>query len=182
MEFDITHLDRKILIRALFAYSSPVGIGIAEYQTRKLRNENVDGLSDSECVEILFKFEQMESGYKRVLDYHKGKPMKLDFVKNLNGQIKVGTSAYDARNGKYRFLEAMLDTFLEEEIIITKKGYGEFVFSVQPEHLNRPKPDLQMFKNILKNCIPNKSENGRFWKIDSTKKEYRSPVLRLFNE
>ncbi len=182
MEFDITHLDRKILIRALFAYSSPVGFGIAEYQTRKLRNENVDGLSDFECAEILSEFEQMESGYKRVLDYHKGKPMKLDFVKNSNGQIKVGTSAYDARNGKYRFLEAMLDTFLEEEIIITKKGYGEFAFSAQSKHLNRPKSDLKMFKSILKNCIPNKNENGRFWKIDSNKEEYISPAMRLFNE
>ena len=76
----------------------------------------------------------------------------------------------------------MLDTFLEEEIIITKKSYREFSFSSQPEHLKRPKSDLTMFKNILKNCIPFKSENGKIWRIDSNKKYYKSPSMKLFAE
>lgn len=148
MTFDITNINLKTLLKAVFAYSEPVGLGMAEYKTRKSWKENVDGLTDNECEMILFELNSNESKFIRLLDYYKGKPMKFDIVKKKNGQILVNSSAYDARNGKYRFFEAMLDSFLEEEIIIIKKGYGEYTFSSHPEHLIRPKSDLKILKKF----------------------------------
>ncbi|CAM1345109.1 hypothetical protein [Tenacibaculum amylolyticum] len=181
MEFDVTNLDRKILLRALFAYSSPKGLGNIEYTFRESQNENVEGLSDIECEEILYELEKMKSGTIRVLDYHKGKPMKLDFKKKDNGQIKISTTAYDQRNGKYRFFEAILDTFLEEEIIITKKGYGG-ITSFPKIELSRSKEQVKLLKSILSNSVLSENKNGRYWKIDSSKKEYKSPSIQLFEE
>lgn len=182
MTFDVTNLNLKTLIKAVFAYAEPAGLGIAEYATRKSWNENVDGLTDSECEEILAEFYETKDKYIRVLDYYKGKPMKLDFIKKTNGRIVIGTGAYDARNGKYRFFEAMLDTFLEEEILIVKKGYGEYSFDSHAKHLIRPKSDLSMFKLVLKNSIEKREDFGRYWKIDSNKKDYTSPIMKLFKE
>ncbi len=182
MVFDVTNLDLKTLLKAVFVYSEPVGLGIAEYKTRKLSKENVDGLRDDECDEILFELNNMDSKYIRLLDYYKGKPMKLDFVKKSNGQLLVDSGSYDARNGKYRFFEAMLDTFLEDEIWIVKKGYGQYTFASHPEHLIRPKSDLKMFKSVINNLIDRNGENGKYWIIDSSKKDYTSPAVKAFNE
>ena len=87
MEFDITHLDKKQLIQTLFAHSAPLNLGKAEYNIRKARGENVIGLSDEECEMILLEFNEFDTGGLRILDYHKGKPMKLVFDKKRNGRI-----------------------------------------------------------------------------------------------
>ena len=178
MEFDITHLDKKTVIQALFSHSSPLNLGKAEYKVRKQRGENVDGLSDEECEQILFDFNNIDNGNLRLLDYHKGKPMKLDFQKKSNGRVLVNTNSYDVRNGKYRSFEAFLNIFLLDEIYITKKGYSPYIFEDLPEHLIRPKEQEEMFKNIIKTTRLKENEYGKYWAIDETKVSYLPPFMQ----
>jgi len=177
MEFDITHLDKKLVIQTLFAHSSPLSLGEAEYDFRKHKGDNVDGLTDGECELILLQFYDLDSGNIRLLDYHKGKPMKLNLEKKLNGRILVDSSNYDARNGKYRFFEAFLNIFSLDEILITKKGYKRFSMSDLEKELIRPKQQEMIFKNILKNTIQRENEMGKYWSIDEGRVEYASPFM-----
>jgi hypothetical protein len=179
MEFDITQLDKKLLVQTLFAHSAPLRLGQVEYDIRKKLGDNVDGLSDEECDEILLEFNHFDEGGLRILDYHKGKPMKLVFFKNRNGKVKVDTGSYDARNGKYRFFEALLNIFSLDEILITKKGYKHFVMTDLPDHLVRPKEQEVMFKNILKNTVQKENEYGKYWAIDISKVSYTPPFMQL---
>ncbi|MDR0969995.1 MAG: hypothetical protein LBM67_05610 [Lentimicrobiaceae bacterium] len=179
MEFDITQLDKKILVQALFAHSAPLNLGQAEYDYKKKLGDNVDGLSDEECEMILYEFKHFNTGGLRILDYHKGKPIKLVFYKNRNGRVLVDTGSYDARNGKYRFFEALLNIFSIDEILITKKGYKHYEMTDLPEHLVRPKEQEEMFKNILKNTIERENEYGKYWSIDENKVSYTLPFMRL---
>lgn len=81
MEFDITHLDKKLLIQSLYAHSEPLNLGKIEYDKKMELGINVLGLTDAECDLILYDYNQLESGYLKILDYYKGKPMKLIFEK-----------------------------------------------------------------------------------------------------
>jgi len=127
MEFDITNLDKKLLIQTLFAHAAPLSLGKEEYKKGKQRGENVDGLTDEECEMMLNEFNHLVVGGIKILDYHKGKPIKLVFYKNKNGRILSDSCSYDARNGMFRFFEAMLNIFSLDEILITKKGYKSYV-------------------------------------------------------
>lgn len=180
MRFDITNIDKNLLLRALFAYSSPIGYGKEEYKARKSWNENVEGLTDLECDQILSEFNLNESGVFYILDYHKGKPMKLNFYRKTTGQVIVDSEAYDVRNQKYRFLEALLDTFDEEEIIIIKKSYREFTFLDLPKNKIRTYQEDKIFRDLIKNSIKNNGVYGRYWSINSEKSEYTSPAMKLF--
>lgn len=177
MEFDITKLDKRLLIQSLFAHSSPLRMGKTEYDFRKKMGDNVYGIPDEECDLILEAFNDSEIGGFRVYDYHKGKPMKLVFYKNRNGRILVDSSSYDARNGKYRFLESMLNIFSLDEIYLTKKGYPHFVMDELPEHLVRSTKDEEVFKTLIKNTIPQRNEFGKYWSFDETKVSYTPPFL-----
>ncbi|MBN2892073.1 MAG: hypothetical protein JXL97_09415 [Bacteroidales bacterium] len=178
MEFDITHLDKTQLIQTLFAHSAPLNLGKAEYDVRKARGENVIGLTDEECEMILFELNHFQDGGLGILDYHKGKPMKLIFDKKRNGRILVDSSKYDARNGKYRFFEAMLNIFSLDEILITKKGFRQYVLVELPKHLIRPKEQENIFKNLIKHTIQKENEYGKYWAIDETNVSYISPFLK----
>lgn len=177
MEFDITHLDKKLVIQALFAHAAPLTLGEYEYDFRKKMGENVDGLPDKECEIILTEFYQLDKGNIRLLDYYKGKPMKLNFDKKSNGRILVETDGYDSRNGKYRFLEAFLNIFMLDEIFITKKGYRQFSLTGLPEHLIQPKEKEEKFKFILKNTIAKENEFGKFFAIDESQVKYTPPFM-----
>ncbi len=177
MEFDITFLDKKLLIQTLFAHSAPLMMGQFEYAFRKFNDDNVDGLSDEECEIILHEFNHLKSGHIKLLDYHKGKPMKLIFSKNSRGRILVSSDNYDVRNGKYRFFEALLNIFSIDEILITKKGYRNFVMSDLHEHLIRPKAQETIFRNLLKNLVSSENNFGKHWIIDENKVQYKSPFL-----
>jgi hypothetical protein len=85
------------------------------------------------------------------------------------GRIIADSCHYDSRNGKYRFLEAMLEYFPVDEIIITKKGYRRFTMLNLPKHLVRPKEESNFFAKLIKNTIQNKNEYGKFWEIRSIK-------------
>ena len=177
MEFDITHLDKKTVIQALFAHAAPLTLGKCEYDFRKKIGDNVDGLPDSECELILKKIYQLDKGNIRLLDYYKGKPMKLNFDKKSNGQILVDSDGYDLRNGKYRFFEAFLNIFMLDEIFITKKGYRQFSLTGLPEHLIRAKEQEEKFKFILKHTIAKENEFGKFYAIDESQVKYTPPFM-----
>ncbi|MEZ4906061.1 MAG: hypothetical protein R2771_00030 [Saprospiraceae bacterium] len=178
MEFDITHLDKNLLIKTLFAHSAPLNLGAAEYIARKNYGDNVDGLTDEECEFMLRDYYKLSSGHIRILDYHKGKPMKVDFNKKGNGRVIIDSDAYDERNGKYRFFEALLNIFSIDEIFITKKGFRRYSFSKIPEHLIRTKEQEKVFKDLLKNTIEKESNLGKYWIIDESKSSYKNPLLQ----
>lgn len=180
MEFDVTNLDKNLLLKALFAHSAPLNLAKAEFFLRKEGKENVDGLTDEECEMILFEFHHLDIGSIRILDYYKGKPMKLVFNKNKNGRVLVDSCHYDAHNGKYRFLEAMLETFLLDEIQITKKGYRKNIITDIPDHLTRSQEQETMFKNIIKNTVQKVDENGKYWSIGENSASYVPPFLESF--
>ncbi len=182
MEFDITHLDKRLLIQSLFAHAGPLNLGKVEYFTRKKWGENVEGLTDEECEIILYDFNQLDSGSLRIIDYHKGKPMKLVFDKKRNGRELVDSDSYDEHNGKFRFFEAMLDIFSVDEIFITKKGFGQFAFINIPEHLKRTKEQASIFKKLLRNTVERKNSFGKYWIIDENKVKYTPPFLQSFLE
>lgn len=177
MQFDITNLDKKLLIQTLFAHAAPLALGNVEYSILKSDGDNVDGLTEEECEEILFEFNKLDTGHIKLLDYHKGKPMKLNFEKKRNGQILTDSDSYDLRNGKYRFFEALLDIFHLDEILITKKGFREFAFSGQHEHLIRPKEQISKFKSLLKNSRLISEENYKYWVIDKSQNSYKSSYM-----
>ena len=179
MEFDITRLDKKLLIQTLFSHSSPLSLGQLEYDHRKKWGENVDGLTDEECEFILYDFNQLDTGNLKLLDYHKGKPMKLTLEKKTNGRVLVDSDGYDARNGKYRFFEALLNIFFLDEILITKKGFRRFFMYDLQEHLKRPKKQEAIFKNILKNTIKKENEYGKYWAIDENNVSYTPLFMQL---
>jgi len=181
MEFDITEIDKKLLIRTLFAHSAPIGLGQAEYDVRKSFGETVDGISDEECEYLLYEYNhnsKRESVFG-ILDYHKGKPMKLNFFRKRNGRIITSSDSYDARNGRYRFLEAMLNTFHLDEIKITKKGYRQFVMTDLPSDLERTKEQNKTFKDLLKNMTEKREYFGKYWEFDLNKAEYKQPFMEL---
>jgi hypothetical protein len=180
MEFDITQIDKKLLLQTLFDHSAPIGLGQAHYDHLKKLGDNVDGLSHTECDYILHEFNtSTEARGFEILDYHKGKPVKLTFFRNKRGRILVDSDRYDLRNGKYRFFEAMLNFFALDEILITKKGFGHYALSGLPEHLIRPKEQEMIFKNLIDNTIAKENQYGKFWAIDETKVSYKSPLLNI---
>lgn len=115
----------------------------------------MDGLPDEECDFLLSIFNNSNrlSECFSILDYHKGKPMKIDFYRNKNGRVLVDSDDYDYRNGKYCFLKAMLYTFTMDEIKITKKGCGHFLMTDLPDNLILPLEKEKVFKSLLKNTI-----------------------------
>lgn len=177
MEFDITHLDKKLVIQTLFAHAAPLSLGKLEYNFRKLNGDNVEGLTDDECEHILYEFEKLDAGNLRLLDYHKGKPMKLNFQKKNNGRILVNTDSYDVRNGKYRFFESLLNLFSIDEIFITKKGYRQFVMTDLQEHLIRSKEEENIFKTLIKNTVQKENNLGKYWTINESKAKYKSAYM-----
>ena len=164
MEFDITNIDKAKLLKALYDYADPTfGVGYAEYITRKDRGENVSELSDLECAIALSDFnESTVSGSFRIFDYHNGKPMKVIFYRLSNGRVLVSSNHYDERNGKYRFLEAMINHFPKKDILIVDKSTPRSV----DKNDNSSKERKNHFRSILQNTTKERNEFGYYWKID----------------
>lgn len=177
MQFDITDINHVLLLQTLFAHSEPLLLGQAEYHILKIRGDNVDGLSDEECELLLLPFYADSEPTTRILDYHKGKPMKVIFERKRNGRILVESDDYDNRNGEYRFFEALLDVFFFDEILITKKGYKEFSLYGMPEELKRTKEDIRKFKTLLKNTILIEKDGYKYHIVDNSKCEYKSNYM-----
>lgn len=181
MIFDITNIDLRTLIRALIAYAEPKGLGKLEYSTRKKHKDLVDSISEEELNIEINSFENLIEGSYRLFDYYKGKPIKLDLKKKSNGRIIVSTSGYDTRNGKFRFLEVLLDFFALDEIRIVQKSYGHMSDFDFPKIEDRDEIDDFIYNNFVNSSIKNKDEFGRFWTIDSNNVGYKSGIERFFN-
>lgn len=174
MEFDITKIDKVLLIQTLFSHSAPLGLGKAEYDTRRKGGQNVEGLTDDECYILLYDFNNNDEEFCSIADYYKGKPIKLNFQRKKNGRILVDSDRYDSRNGKFRFFEAMLNIFSLDEIYITKKGYGHYALEDLTDDQKRPPEEEIIFKGLLKNTVKATNDYGKYWLIDEKKVSYKS--------
>jgi len=175
MEFDVTNLDKVFLIQTLYAHAEPAGLGKAEYSVRDKRGENIVGLTTEECEEILKR--DTPDLTTSLIDYCKGKPIKLSFDHRPTGKIFVSSSGYDSRNGRYRFLEALLNVFDLSEIIIIKKGYPQHLNEMIEDCTNRPIEEIIELKNVIQNTVKY-SDNGVYWKIDTTKIDFKPQFMR----
>ncbi|MBP1631279.1 MAG: hypothetical protein H6Q15_2172 [Bacteroidetes bacterium] len=164
MQFDITTIDKKLLLQSLYIGSTACGLGVCEYAIRKTRGENVDTLSDEECETALLEFTTSNVGNYRIFDYHKGKPLKINFCKKKNGRIIADTYGYDSRNGRYQFFKIMLDTFPINEIKIIKKTYSPNEDDIK-KHENTPSEEIVYYKEKLKLSTKHKDVYGTFWKL-----------------
>lgn len=164
MKFDITNIDKVKLLKALYGYTDPtVGVGGAEFITRKARGENVSELSDLECAIALSEFnESTASDSFKIFDYHNGKPMKVVFYRSTSGRVLVSSNHYDERNGKYRFLEAMISCFPKKDILIVDKSTPRSV----DKNDNSSKERKNHFRSFLHNAKKESNEFGFYWKID----------------
>ena len=175
MVFNITKLDKVQLIQALYVHSETVGMGKSEYDFRDAMGQNVIGLTEEECNDILSRDVPGSNGY--LLDYHNGKPMKLHFAHKKNGDIWVCSDSYDSRSGRYRFLEALLSVFSVDEIVIVKKGYPQHLTEMIANCTKREKEETSLLKNMLSQTI--KEQNGGSqWIFDTSKVRYRPPFMR----
>jgi hypothetical protein len=83
------------------------------------------------------------------------------------------------RNGKYRFFEAILNTFSLDEIFIYKKSYPPHLLSIINQNSERPKEQNKTFENILKNTAKHYDPSGTYWKIDTKNVSYTPPYMTL---
>lgn len=175
MDFVINNINKIQLIQAIYIHAAPKGYGELEHKLRNQIGENVEGLTDEECQEILEADYENRNGY--LIDYLKGKPIKLDFYER-SGLTIISTSAYDLRNGKYRFFEAMLNTFSLDEILIYRKNYPRHLLSMINDSSERPPEQNRVFENILKNTVKQHDSLGKYWKIDTEKIAYTPPYMK----
>ena len=175
MVFNVSKLDKIRLIQTLYIHADPKGYGNMEYSFREVIGENVLGLTDEECRDILSADTPELNGY--LVDYYNGKPIKLDFEHKPNGDVCVSSSGYDVSNGRYRFLEALLYVFNLDEIVITKKDYPHQLDELLDEHTTRAIEETLILENILKHTIQH-SDNGIYWTFDQDKANYTPPFMR----
>jgi len=181
MEFDVTHINKVTLIQALFAHASPRGLGTSEYIFLKNKGINVLTVDEAFCHSVLHKFNKADHGVFMIVDYHNGVPVKLTLQKKRNGRVLTNSDSYDSRNGKYKFLEAMINTFPLDEIYITDKKYHEWLFD-EAESSKKISEDEQIdFGIIIKRMVKNSYELGTYWSIDKSKMYYTPEIIKLLN-
>ena len=164
MKFDITNIDKVKLLQTLYAYADPtVGIGGAEYITRKANGENVEVLTKDDCNIAMHDFcsNPKKSGCYQIFDYYNGKPLKIVFDRLPSGRVVISANSYDERNGKYRFLEAMISTFASEDIMIIDKTTPTYV----DDNDNSTKERINHFKTLLKSSVRDRNQYGYYWRI-----------------
>lgn len=169
MKFDITDIDKTLLLQALYDYSDPVGLGELEYAIKDFKNIKVSGLPLNEAKEIIKEAKHIpHRNYFDVADYINGKPIKFSYTVNKKQRDIVETSRYDMRNGKYRFFEALLRTFSFEEILIRQKSYPKFLGEIEDSiKLKRSDSQIKIFTSLISNSIRVKDERGINWILDN---------------
>ena len=175
MVFNVTKLDKIRLLQTLYIHADPKGYGNMEYSFNDVIGKNVLGLTDEECTDMLSMDTPELNGY--FVDYHNGKPIKLDFEHKPNGDVWVSSIAYDVSNGRYRFLEALLYVFNLDEIIITDKEYPSHLNDLLDEHTRRAFEETLLLENILEQTNLY-SDNGMYWKFDTDAVDYKPPFMR----
>lgn len=167
VEFDITHLDRKKLIHALFAYAQPRSWAATE--TSINHGAPHGGLSEEECESLLMGYWDIPPSMDlRLNKTIKGKSLDIVFSKRRNTRLLVDTESYDSVNGKYCFLEAMFNAFPLHEILITKKGYSQALVDF-PDHLSRSKQEKAFLRKLMKATVRRKDWWGIHWCFDEQK-------------
>ena len=183
MVFDISDLDKVVLLQALYAHAEAAGYGKLEYKIKDRRGIRVNGLSLEEAKAIWEKSAAQiaSSGSAEVVDYHNGKPIKLDVKRNPSTQrLLAYSSSFDTRNGRYRFLEALLSSFGNEEIIIKEKGYsGHFNDAEKGGHVPdvRPQSETKLLRQLLRSALKVSDIKGTYWKLNPSVK-YEPPFMR----
>jgi hypothetical protein len=177
MRFDVSKIDKNLLLQTLYAHAEPIGLGRVEFLVKSAKGINVEGLSYAQCEEIWAK--KTKSSDVLHVDYLNGKPIKLILFPKSHGRLLCCSESYDARNGRFRFLEALLNTFDQDEIIVVKKEIGaEVRFEEQKGAIpKRSKEDLVFFNDIVKSMIKSKENNLIKWTIDA-EKVIIAPILK----
>ena len=174
MVFNVTKLDKIHLMQTLYIHADPKGYGKVEYAFNDVIGKNVLGLTDEECRDILREDSPDLGGY--LVDYHNGKPIKLDFEHKPNRDVWVSSVAYDVSNGRYRFLEALLYVFNLDEIVMTKTDYPHQLDELLDEHTYRGIEETIILEDLLNQTIQH-YDKGVYWTFDDTA-EYTPPCMR----
>ena len=165
MTFDITTIDKKKLLKALYKYSVPIGCGTAEYEWMASKGKNVELLSDDDCENALKEFNIHENEYYRLFDYHNGKPLKIDFCNKKNGRVIANSNGYDSRNGIFSFLIVIINTFGMEEVKIINKSYTSYENSEMKMYDRPTKEEIVYYRNLIKTSIQKENHFGKFWQL-----------------
>jgi hypothetical protein len=102
-----------------FPNATPKGYGEKEYADLLEAGEAVEGLSTETCKDMLRQGARLRTGY--LIDYYNGKPLKIEWNTISRHQAIMSSVPYDLIHGRFRFLEALLNVFDMEEILITEK-------------------------------------------------------------
>ncbi len=174
MKFNVTNLDKVLLLQTLYVHADPKGYGVGRYNDLQQQGKIVEGLSRKECEVILNRRQGEGTGY--LVDYYNGKPIKLYIEDMPADQLWINSIPYDLAHGRFRFLEALLNTFDPEEIIITKKEYDPFHYQW---HFKRENARINEYElaQLLDHASSFTDKTGTFWKIDSADTPYRSAFL-----
>ncbi len=175
MVFNVTKLDKIRLLQTLYIHADPKGYGKNEYAFNDVIGKNVLGLTNEECRELLKADSPDLSSY--LVDYHNGKPIKLDFEHKPNGDLWVSSVAYDMSNGRHSFLEALLCVFDLDEIVMTTIDYPSQLDDLLGEHTTRGIAETLIIEDILDHTIQH-SDNGIYWTFDSAAVDYTPPFMR----
>ncbi|CAL2094539.1 hypothetical protein [Tenacibaculum sp. 190524A02b] len=180
MILDVTELDKKLLIRALYDLASPVGVGVQEYNARKQSGQMVHDITDFDCDVLLAPFKDIsrkefdeaikwlkEDGEDvnvlgsgmgdRVADYYNGIPLKLDLFRPYADFNKIffSTEGYDLRNGFYLSLEVLIKYFPLDDFKVILKEYPDYlnlddINNTYDFELGR----FEALKTVVENLLP----------------------------
>ncbi len=161
MQFNITALDPIAVLQTAYFHAAPVGYGLEQHQQLLIKGKAAaNWLCEKECKELLHR---KRNDFD--IDYYHGRPLKLQWKKNENGQILLDSSVYDLYQGRFRFLEALVFMFDHSDIMITK---------IDRVNANRESPiDVKSrasapeMERLMSHLIIGEDENGKYWKIDT---------------
>jgi hypothetical protein len=174
MNFNIAHLDKVLLIQTLYYHASPKGYGEQEYAQLLEAGEAVEGISTQDCRAILKQGARLRTGY--LVDYFNGKPLKIEWNKVSRHRTIMSSTPYDVIHGRFRFLEALLNVFDPEEILITDKNYSaahDRDFVQQQRRLR----EFELERLLSDAVFEQHPKRGAYWKLDTEKMTYRSSFL-----
>jgi len=146
MKFDITNIDPKRLHDAL-----------VEFNTGKCDLSVL--LQYDRLIEKIDKSSNIFNLYKGIGEDN----TRLWIWKKDNGQILADSEHYDARNGKYTFLDAMLSKFTMDEILIIQKEYS---YQFKSDN-HRPQERMDYLVNLLKTAVEKENEMGTYWALSA---------------
>ena len=156
----INKLDRINMIKALFLHGEQKGYG------RLVKSPEI---SDDDVKKMLHPFSGEKSSI--VIDYFKGVPIKIEISKDYNGNEYLDLSDYDYVHGEYRGLEALINTFELEEIILKRKSYSTNLKGHIKSNENQNWFEVSMMLRRMKKKEEPYLYQGKLWRFEE-KKEF----------